>query len=203
MFGLILPFLSSGLQAQLTWPECQTVSSSRRQWYMPPPVKRWQGRFADTVAYRLIYGKGLDALYAKDPVQVTWSVAMLATDPTRSTRDLARDAASWYRNHIGRARPILALLEGTGDQAFRPTALEAIKPPLSLDEERLVFRYACDASWQLEALWADSAYHRMVNKGAAHVAWPADAMSVLYASSVLLTGSRRAAVDSMILRFRE
>ena len=211
VLGVLL--IPGTLNAQTERPSCATGFSSTKTTRELPKHLRWQGPFADTNGHNRDHRLGdgdrkhirpsLAALWQQDPIQVTWSTAHLATDPTRASSDVARLAADWYLRHSGEAEPILSLLETTGDQSFRRIALRAIRPPISPAHARIVFRYACDASWLLAALRADTAYREMVQTGRVHVAWPDHALAELYAAAPLLTGAWRAEVEAMIARGRD
>lgn len=116
-------------------------------------------------------------------------LARVTVNAMRHGSEIAGWAAARYEELSSGPTPMLVMLEREGDFARRGLALGAVRGVLSDTEQQVVFRYACDAGWQLAAFAADPGYAGSW-LAAPGYSWPADAKQVVMEAARLLAGGR-------------
>lgn len=100
----------------------------------------------------------LNRLWRHDSAGMAWALAGMIAQSDQVTDEAAENAATEYRRHGGPSYLVVGWMDVMGDQRWRRFGLDAINSLSDSVEEEIVFRWACDAAWLLNAVNSDSAY---------------------------------------------
>jgi len=145
----------------------------------------------------------VDSAWRSDPEFVEWTFAVIIGAENLSNEIEAGVAKLVYRRVSGRPGPVLsAMVKGMSAGSRWDLAVWAMKPPLTEQEQNLVFAEACRAYWLLAASAQDTTNAILFTRNPL-LAAVGRASSQLEGTVTLLTGERQRTVQEWLKSLRE